>query len=89
MGASIEEFARTLPNAMRDWQVSGGPDAWRISSPSGEHIAGIRIQPLAERRLGALSLPVLAVRIDLDPSSAVRAEEFLRRFERGFQRGGG
>ena len=89
MGYSEREFIRVLPAAMRDWPVSGGPDAWQVSDGAGTGIASIRISPLPERRIGSLSLPVLAVTIDLRSTPPEQATEFMRRFDRGFHRGGG
>lgn len=89
MGYSADEFAHTLRRAMRDWPVKGGPDLWHVVDPQGRPIATIRIAPMAERRIGALSLPVLRVRIDFDGPESAREAEFVRRFERGFHRGGG
>lgn len=89
MGYSTAEFVRVLPAAMRDWSVSGGPDTWRISTVGGDGIATIRIEPMPERKMGSLRLPVLAVTIDLAGASPDQAAEFVRRFERGFHRGGG
>jgi hypothetical protein len=39
--------------------------------------------------MGSLRLPVLAVTIELATATADLAKEFMRRFERGFHRGGG
>jgi len=89
MGYSREEFSRVLPAAMRDWSVSGGPQLWKVSTKTEDSIASIRISPLPERAMGSLRLPVLAVSIDLASASDEVASEFVRRFERGFHRGGG
>jgi len=89
MGYSTDEFSRVLPAAMRDWSVSGGPDSWQVFTVGGEDIATIRIQPMPERAMGSLRLPVLAVSIDLSAASPDRVSEFVHRFERGFHRGGG
>lgn len=89
MGYSAEEFSRVLPAAMRDWSVCGGPESWQVSSVGGDDIATIRIRPMPERVMGSLRLPVLAVDIDLAAASPDQASEFVRRFERGFHRGGG
>jgi hypothetical protein len=89
MGCSADEFAYTLPRAMRDWPVSGGPDLWQVADPQGAPIATIRVAAQSERRIGALSLPVLRVTIDLDGLGETKKAEFVRRFECGFHRGGG
>ena len=90
MGYSVDEFVRVLPGAMRDWRVSGGPLQWRVLDELGCIDVGIDLSPLAERQLGALSVPVLAVTISpRPPTSTASMQEFMRRFERGFRRGGG
>mgnify|MGYP001813527832 FL=1 len=89
MGYTADEFIAVLPGAMRDWPVSGGPEFWRVAGVDGGTIALIRIQPRPERVMGSLRLPVLAVTIDLLDVPAALAGEFMRRFDRGFHRGGG
>jgi hypothetical protein len=89
MGYSAAEFSALLPAAMRDWRVAGGPEAWSVVEHNGGSIARILIQSRPERRIGALSLPVLMVTIEMDDAPIELREEFLRRLERGFHRGGG
>ena len=89
MGYSADEFIRVLPGAMRDWPVTGGPDVWQVRDHVGEVIARVHIEPRSDRLMGALRLPVLAVTIDLGGAGETLAHEFMRRFERGFHRGGG
>lgn len=89
MGYTADEFIAVLPGAMRDWTVSGGPEVWQVAGVDGGAIARIRIQPRPERVMGSLRLPVLAVMIDLPDLPAARSAEFMRRFDRGFHRGGG
>ena len=90
MGYSVDEFVRVLPAAMRDWRVSGGPLRWRVQDAATTLDILIDLEPLPERRMGALRLPVLAVTIAPQPStSPASMDEFTRRFERGFHRGGG
>ena len=89
MGYSRDEFTRVLPGAMRDWPVTGGPDVWQVRDSTGEIIARVHIEPRSDRLMGALRLPVLAVTIDLGAAGESLTHEFMRRFERGFHRGGG
>lgn len=90
MGYSVDEFVRVLPAAMRDWRVSGGPLQWRVQDAAAVLDILIDLKPLPERRMGALSLPVLAVTIaPQPPTPKASMDEFRRRFERGFHRGGG
>lgn len=89
MGYTIGEFARVLPAAMRDWTVSGGTGDWRVSRAGGEPVARIRTEVRPDRRIGALSLPVLTVSITFADSTQDLVAEFMLRFDRGFHRGGG
>ena len=89
MGYTVEEFTALLPVAMRDWAVSGGPRRWQVAQHPGSPVAGIQIDPQPARQMGALRLPVLRVSIDLSAAPVALAAEFMRRFDRGFHRGGG
>lgn len=89
MGYSIDEFCRVLPAAMRDWAVDGSGLCWRVCRADGEPVAVLGLTERAPRVMGALRIPVLAVRIDFGPHDPLLRAEFMRRFERGFHRGGG
>jgi hypothetical protein len=89
MGYSLREFASVLPLAMRDWQVRGGPTDWQVEDRAGERLARITIRSLPDRAMGRLRLPVIEVTLDLQGAGAAVRQEFLRRFDRGFHRGGG
>jgi hypothetical protein len=89
MGYSLTEFARTLPLAMRDWPVSGGAPEWWVDDPVSHSRISVGVSVESQRRIGVLSLPVLRVRIDPGGTSGAVMAEFMRRFERGFHRGGG
>jgi hypothetical protein len=89
MGYSLAEFARVLPLAMRDWTMSGGPLRWQVLNGDAVKLADIVVEVLPERRIAALSLPVLAVSIEIGDIGPTVADEFVRRFDRGFHRGGG
>lgn len=89
MGYSMDEFARVLPLAMRDWPVSGAAPRWSVSDTHGNRLVTLSIEPRATRVAGALRLPVLRVQITFDMPASADVVELLRRFERGFHRGGG
>ena len=89
MGYTTDEFASVLPLAMRDWRVTGRSPGWTVIDGDGEMLAEIAIAPRPERALGALRLPVLQVQIRFHTTLVAKAAELQRRFERGFQRGGG
>ena len=89
MGYSAQEFRRVLPAAMRDWVVTADGSGWTVSTSSSDPVARIEIESRPRRTLGALRIPVLAVRIRLLADESALRDEFMRRFERGFHRGGG
>jgi hypothetical protein len=62
---------------------------WWIEEPVSRSRISVAVSVASERRIGALSLPVLQVRIDPGGTPAAVMAEFMRRFERGFHRGGG
>lgn len=88
MSCSVADFERLLPTAMRQWAVSGGPLQWRVSDADDGIDVEIEVLPLPDRRIAALTLPLMRVRFR-PRSTAGQFEVFMQRFERGFQRGGG
>ncbi len=90
MGYTVDEFSSVLPRAMRDWLViAERPQAWRVSTTDTLAVASVRISRLPDRRIASLSLPVLSVDIEFYTGETDQRAEFLRRFDRGFQKGGG
>ena len=90
MGFSREEFVRVLPKALAGYRIeSGGGNRWCISDPDRNLRAELSIEPGESRRIGALNLPVLRVELEFTVGTEARRQEFLRRFERGFHKGGG
>ncbi len=90
MGFTRAEFVRVLPMALAGFVIEAqGMDCWRISDPDRELQVALRIEPGPERRIGALKLPVLAVELEFLSSADALQQVFLRRFERGFHKGGG
>ncbi|MEJ2575929.1 MAG: hypothetical protein P8106_04360 [Gammaproteobacteria bacterium] len=91
MGYGLAEFAALLPRVFADWRIEGhahGP--WRLTSPDEAVAVTIEAEPRPPRRLGALTIPVLAVRFhDCTAGEAGHWQRFQQRFERGFHRGGG
>lgn len=88
MGYSLDEFARVLPSAMRNWSVGGEAGRWRIDI-DGQPAVSISLCPQPPRNMGMLSIPVSAVTIRFEKDDAHLVTEFMTRFERGFHRGGG
>lgn len=92
MGFSREEFIRVLPRALSAYRIhADGTDRWRVSDADGGFRVLLSIKAEPPRRIGALALPVLTVRLEFATTDDDRARrpEFLTRFERGFHKGGG
>ncbi len=90
MGFSRTEFIRVLPRALSGYLIeSQGVDRWHISDPQRKLLVSLRIDVGPERCIGALRLPVLAVEMEFLAAEDGPRRDFLRRFERGFHKGGG
>ncbi len=87
MGLTLEDFLRILPGAVGHsrYKVDGREAV--IEHPQG-HIS-ICLQTTAERKLGSLSLPATPVEFHFFGLDDTARREFIERFERHFQRGGG
>jgi hypothetical protein len=87
MGLDHREFFRTLPAALEGsmFRVSGA----RIEVSAGWCQLRITLAPPAERRIGLLRLPVTRVTFEFTGGSEGKIEDFMRRFDRHYQRGGG
>ena len=87
MGLDRAEFLRSLPPALAGL-------AWRwedhhIHIEDLHRQVEIHLGPEQTRRLGALRLPEMEVILVFDGYSEDEQADFLRRFDRAFQRGGG
>jgi hypothetical protein len=85
MSLSREEFFRLLPAAVGSFVVDGET----IRPPDGSRRWIIRLAPLADHRVGSVTVPRHRVEIVVESGSEAEAEAFLERFRRGFLRGGG
>ena len=87
MAYTHAEFMRLLPRALAayDYEVQGNV----ISAGDAEQSIRIHLGPEYERRLAALSMPVMDVTIDLEGLSDEQAYAFLDKFDRTYRRGGG
>jgi hypothetical protein len=87
MAVTLQDFARTLP------AVAGGHDCHlegrsaRIGHPGGEIL--ITLHPTTERRLGSFVIPATPVEFRFVGLEEEERRDFMRRFDRHFQRGGG
>lgn len=87
MGCTRGEFLAWLPGAAGGAPFEVDGDAIRIRYRSGEVL--IEIAQKADRKLGLLLLPVLAVSIRFRGIDAPARQEFLRQFDLFTRRGGG
>jgi hypothetical protein len=87
MACTREELLRWLPGAC------GHAPARVVGSELVLAIGGgevhLRADPLPPRRLGAIELPVLALRLRFAGLDAAAREQFLARFDLYTRRGGG
>jgi hypothetical protein len=86
MSLSAAEFFRDLPRAL--------PAGYRVDGRCVTFVDGLRRAEIAvveegERRIAALALPRIKVRIELAGFDGAEAAAFLARFEQAYQRGGG
>jgi hypothetical protein len=85
MSLSREEFFRFLPAAVGSFLVDGDT----IRPPDGSRRWIIRLAPLADHRVGSVTVPRHRVEFLLEACSAQEGEAFMDRFHRAFLRGGG
>ena len=87
MGITHSEFFRTLPAALpASAYTVQGPDI--IVAEDTRRLV-ITLSPEGRRRIAALSLPTTQVHFTFTGYSPQDVEEFMARFDRAFQRGGG
>lgn len=86
VAASVAEFAHGLDLAFPG-ALSGGP--LRYVVVLSEAAMQIDLEPQADRRIAALALPCLAVRIRFTAGSPAACAAMLDRMDRAMQRGGG
>ena len=86
MGLDVEEFLRLLPSAVAPHPFHSGDTGITVCHTEGE--VRIELQPMPDRRIGALSLPVTRVTIHSRVSES-RLGDFLDHFDLRYQKGGG
>jgi len=86
MSLSAAEFFRDVPRALPPgYRVDGR----RVTVVDGPRRAEIAVVEEGERRIAALALPRIRVRIELAGFDAAEAAAFMARFDQAYQRGGG
>ena len=87
MAVTHREFFRLLPRVLPDNPVHTGDNTAVIPLHGGE--IHIMLAAESERRLGSLTLPVTLVTLHFSGFEADAIDDFLERFYRTFQKGGG
>ncbi len=87
MGCTREDLLRWLPEATGHAPARVEGDAVVLSVAGGEVRIAARVRP--PRRIGLVSLPVLAVSFRFDGLDDAAREAFLARFDLYTRRGGG
>lgn len=87
LGLTHAEFYRFLPPAIAPRTFTVENDRVRIRS--GESTVDIELGPQRYRTIGSLQVPYVEARFRFSGFSASEFEQFMARFERYFQRGGG
>ena len=87
MGLTLEDFLRILPAAVGHSRYKVDGREVVIDHPEGR--ISICLQPTTRRKLGSLSLPATPVEFRFSGLDDAARRQFVERFERHFQRGGG
>lgn len=87
MSISHQDFLRILPGALGtgDYRLYGN----RVVFGDEAHRMEITLSAEAERRVGALALPLTHVRLQFFGYAETDLRTAMTRFDRAFQRGGG
>lgn len=87
MGITHREFFRTLPAALA--QTSYTVQGRDVIITEDTRRLVITLSPEGRRRIAVLSLPTTQVHFAFSGYSPQDVEQFMSRFDRAFQRGGG
>lgn len=89
MGYNEKEFFRVLPAAIGDYQHSVAGNTIHIKHPDNDQALELRITPLPDRRLGLIRIQHIDVQFLFSNMTPEQRNQFMFRFDRRFQRGGG
>ena len=94
MGYTETEFEKVLKGEFTDNRSQftcndTGPRQWTITWPEESLSVAITIRQQAPRVLGAMSLPVLQVRFEVQSGSDRQSDYFFTQFFKYFHKGGG
>ena len=87
MGITHREFHRTLPGAVRPYEIMHSGE--RILVQSGPRKLVITLHPENSRRIASLALPSTQVDFAFMGFDDEERRQFMRRFDLCYQRGGG
>ena len=87
MGITHSEFFRTLASALPSMRYT--VQDRDVVIDDGARRLVIQLSPEGRRRIAALSLPTTQVHFTFSGYSPADVEQFMARFDRAFQRGGG
>jgi hypothetical protein len=87
MSIDREDFLRLLPAALSQSAIEQKDGCF--FGGEGDQRWRLRLLPLAPRRLGSVVLPRHQVEFSFEGYSESEVTEFMARFHRAFQRGGG
>ncbi|MGR3984094.1 MAG: hypothetical protein OD817_02375 [Gammaproteobacteria bacterium] len=88
MGFSHGEFLRGLPAAVAPYCIEKESEAVYQLRHDARCIV-VTLQPEARRALGAIAIPVTAVKLEFFGFNRASFEGFLRRYRRHMHKGGG
>ena len=89
MGYSVEEFFRVLRAAVRDYELSVSDHVAVITVGHDNHVLRLSVTPLPDRILGNMRLPHIDVCFEFINFTKQQREDFMKAFDRSYQRGGG
>ena len=89
MGYSESEFFRLLPAAVGEYQYSVDAGQVEISLFGHARRLSLNVSPLPDRCLGAFRIERIDVQFHFVDFTAEQRSNFMRYFDRRFQRGGG
>ncbi len=89
MGYSESEFFRILPAALGEYQSTTSGNTTLITHPDNTRQLQLEVTPLPDRVLGAFRIRRIDVQFTFSNIDDAARSQFMQRFDRRFQRGGG
>lgn len=89
MSLTPDEFYAALPKAVKGIIIRTDKSGLSFRVVYNERVAIISCRPVANRRIGSLSLPRLKVDIELDRFDQAQTDQFFKHFDLAFLRMGG